>query len=137
MPDPFRHDSNSYCGFTGVPGCAARAPINWVARAALSMARPAINSATTSARVLATGLSGSALGLPCTTVLASPALGGVLAVVAAPLIPAASWRILSLSETGASAAGELLGFMFGTPWVWLLASPALGGTSELPPAEVL
>jgi hypothetical protein len=109
-----------------------------VRRIASYRARRPINSSCTSARDSARGAAfGSALGLPCTKLLASPAFGGTLAVVAAPLMPWASWRNASLFGRGASDTGELVVLALGAPMVWVLASPALGGTSVLPEAEVL
>jgi hypothetical protein len=53
-------------------------------------------------------------------------------------IPWASCRTTSLLfGMGASVAVELVVLAFGAPMVWVLASPAFGGPSELPEADVL
>src|SRR5512133_2661752 len=108
------------------------------ARVASRSARLVATSPRTSARLLPTiGSLGLAFGRPCTVVLISPALPGTLVVALAPLMPCASWRMASLPGSGASVTGELLVAALGTPWLCVLISPALGGRSLLPLADVL
>src|SRR6185369_205636 len=89
------------------------------------------------ASLFAAGMYGSASGLPCTVVLASPAFWGrsEVAAVAGPMF-CPSIRA-SLLVIGAPAEGALLVFALGAPMVWVLASPAFGGRSELPAVGAL